>query len=100
VGPATPLGEPVPLAAGEDHLFGICLLNDWSARDIQGWEMAPLGPFLAKNFATTVSPWIVTLEALAPYRVPPSNAPGRRAAAAALPGSTTPSAPGAASTSS
>ncbi|HKW82506.1 MAG TPA: fumarylacetoacetate hydrolase family protein, partial [Burkholderiaceae bacterium] len=51
-------------------LFGICLLNDWSARDIQGWEMQPLGPFLAKNFATTISPWIVTMEALAPYRTP------------------------------
>ncbi|WP_443693883.1 fumarylacetoacetate hydrolase family protein [Pseudomonas protegens] len=52
----------------ENHVFGICLLNDWSARDIQIWEMAPLGPFLAKNFATTISPWIVTMEALVPYR--------------------------------
>jgi fumarylacetoacetase len=68
VGAANPLGEAVPIGRAEQHLFGICLLNDWSARDIQGWEMAPLGPFLAKNFATTVSPWIVTLEALAPYR--------------------------------
>jgi fumarylacetoacetase len=52
----------------EDHIFGLCLLNDWSARDLQGWEYQPLGPFLAKNFATTISPWIVTLEALAPFR--------------------------------
>ena len=52
----------------EDHLFGVCLLNDWSARDIQAWEYQPLGPFLAKNFATTLSPWIVTMEALAPFR--------------------------------
>lgn len=68
IGPGNTQGEPIPLARAEEHLFGICLLNDWSARDIQGWEMAPLGPFLAKNFATTVSPWIVTLDALAPYR--------------------------------
>jgi fumarylacetoacetase len=54
----------------ERRLFGVTLLNDWSARDLQSWEYAPLGPFLAKNFATTVSPWIVTLEALAPFRVP------------------------------
>ena len=52
----------------EDHLFGVCLLNDWSARDLQAWEYQPLGPFLAKNFATTLSPWIVTMEALAPFR--------------------------------
>ena len=58
------------MTEAEDHVFGICLLNDWSARDIQAWEYQPLGPFLAKNFATTISPWIVTLEALAPYRVP------------------------------
>ena len=68
VGTGNALGEPVPLAQAEQHLFGICLLNDWSARDIQGWEMTPLGPFQAKNFATSISPWIVTLEALAPYR--------------------------------
>jgi fumarylacetoacetase len=60
---------PIALAQAESHIFGLCLLNDWSARDIQFWEMAPLGPFLGKNFATTVSPWIVTLEALAPYRL-------------------------------
>ncbi|MEJ7928834.1 fumarylacetoacetase [Ramlibacter sp. AN1015] len=69
VGAGNPLGEPIPMAEAEDHVFGICLLNDWSARDIQAWEYQPLGPFLAKNFATTVSPWVVTLEALAPYRV-------------------------------
>ncbi len=70
IGCGNPAGEPIPLERAEEHVFGICLLNDWSARDIQFWEMAPLGPFLAKNFATTVSPWIVTLEALAPYRLP------------------------------
>ncbi|WP_090044480.1 fumarylacetoacetase [Limnohabitans sp. 2KL-27] len=69
VGSGNDLGESVPITQAEDHVFGICLLNDWSARDIQGWEYQPLGPFLAKNFATTVSPWVVTLEALAPYRV-------------------------------
>ena len=69
VGSGNALGEPVPITQAEDHVFGICLLNDWSARDIQGWEYQPLGPFLSKNFATTVSPWVVTLEALAPYRV-------------------------------
>jgi fumarylacetoacetase len=69
VGSGNALGEAVDITEAEDHVFGICLLNDWSARDIQGWEYQPLGPFLAKNFATTVSPWVVTLEALAPYRV-------------------------------
>ena len=64
------LGSRVALDAAEDHVFGLCLLNDWSARDIQAWEYQPLGPFLAKNFATTISPWIVTLEALAPFRAP------------------------------
>jgi fumarylacetoacetase len=61
-------GKPIALRDAEKHIFGICLLNDWSARDIQFWEMAPLGPFLGKNFCTTLSPWIVTMEALAPYR--------------------------------
>ncbi|WP_334136047.1 fumarylacetoacetase, partial [Tepidimonas sp.] len=70
VGPGNALGQPIPMAAAEAHVFGIVLLNDWSARDIQAWEYQPLGPFLAKNFATTISPWVVTLEALAPYRVP------------------------------
>jgi fumarylacetoacetase len=76
VGTGNALGEPVPVAEAEEHLFGVCLLNDWSARDIQGWEMAPLGPFQAKNFATTISPWIVTLDALAPFRCPWTRAPG------------------------
>jgi fumarylacetoacetase len=70
LGPGNPLGQPVPLAEAEGRLFGLCLLNDWSARDLQKWEYQPLGPFLAKSFATTISPWVVTLEALAPYRVP------------------------------
>ena len=70
VGTGNALGEPVAMAQAEEHVFGMCLLNDWSARDIQAWEYQPLGPFLSKNFATTISPWIVTLEALAPYRVP------------------------------
>lgn len=64
------LGEPIPMADAEAHLFGLCLLNDWSARDLQAWEYQPLGPFLAKNFASTISPWVVTLEALAPFRAP------------------------------
>ena len=70
VGQGNASGDAVPMSSAEDHVFGMCLLNDWSARDIQGWEYQPLGPFLSKNFATTVSPWVVTLEALAPYRVP------------------------------
>jgi fumarylacetoacetase len=61
-------GDAIPMDAAEDHLFGLCLLNDWSARDLQAWEYQPLGPFLSKSFATTISPWIVTMEALAPYR--------------------------------
>jgi fumarylacetoacetase len=76
VGSGNALGEAVDITEAEDHVFGICLLNDWSARDIQGWEYQPLGPFLAKNFATTVSPWVVTLEALAPYRVAFTRAEG------------------------
>jgi fumarylacetoacetase len=68
IGTPSRLGEPVPIAAAGDHVFGFCLLNDWSARDIQAWESQPLGPFLAKNFATTVSPFVVTAAALAPYR--------------------------------
>jgi fumarylacetoacetase len=70
VGPGNRLGEAIPIAKAGQHIFGLCLLNDWSARDMQSWESQPLGPFLAKNFATTISPWIVPLEALAPYRVP------------------------------
>jgi fumarylacetoacetase len=64
------LGEPIPIARAERHVFGLCLVNDWSARDVQAWEYQPLGPFLAKNFATTISPWVVTLDALAPFRAP------------------------------
>ncbi len=70
VGPGNPLGEAVPFAQAANHLFGVVLLNDWSARDIQSWEYQPLGPFLAKNFTTTLSPWVVTMEALAPFCVP------------------------------
>ncbi|GAA3516012.1 fumarylacetoacetase [Aquimarina addita] len=62
------LGEPIPIAEAEDYIFGLVLFNDWSARDIQKWEYVPLGPFLAKNFASSISPWIVTLDALEPYR--------------------------------
>jgi fumarylacetoacetase len=68
VGEGTTLGNPIAIAEAPRHLFGVCLLNDWSARDIQAWEYQPLGPFLAKNFATTLSPWVVTWEALAPFR--------------------------------
>ena len=75
VGPGNPLGEPIPLASAEDHLVGACLVNDWSARDVQKWEYQPLGPFLAKSFATTISPWVVTREALAPFRAPLSARP-------------------------
>jgi len=70
LGPGNPLGQPIPLAEAEGRLFGLCLLNDWSARDLQKWEYQPLGPFLAKSFATSISPWVVTLEALAPFRLP------------------------------
>jgi fumarylacetoacetase len=76
IGRGNALGEPIPIADAERHAFGLVLLNDWSARDIQGWEYQPLGPFLAKNFATTISPWIVTLEALAPFRRPFAHPPG------------------------
>jgi fumarylacetoacetase len=70
VGAGNEMGARVPIDDAEHHIFGICLVNDWSARDIQSWEYQPLGPFLAKNFATSISPWIVTWEALEPYRVP------------------------------
>ena len=70
VGPGNALGEPIPIASAAEHIAGYCLLNDWSARDLQAWEYQPLGPFLSKNFATTISPWIVTPEALAPFRAP------------------------------
>ena len=70
IGGESRLGDVLPMALAEERLFGLCLLNDWSARDIQAWEYQPLGPFLAKNFATTVSPWVVTVDALAPFRAP------------------------------
>ncbi len=70
------LGEPIPIAHAENHVWGLSLLNDWSARDVQAWEYQPLGPFLAKSFATTVSPWVVTLDALAPFRCKPRRPPG------------------------
>jgi len=75
VGNGNPLGTPITIENAEAHIFGLCLLNDWSARDIQAFEYQPLGPFLAKNFATTISPWLISLQALAPYRTP--NARGR-----------------------
>ena len=84
LGNGNALGCPIPLAAAESHVFGLCLLNDWSARDIQAWEYQPLGPFLAKNFATTLSPWIVSLQALAPFRVPFARAAGDPTAAGYL----------------
>lgn len=70
VGPGNALGQPIAIDDAEDHLFGVTLFNDWSARDIQPWEYQPLGPFLSKNFASTISPWVVTMEALAPFRAP------------------------------
>jgi fumarylacetoacetase len=70
IGQPNPQGQPVPIGEAEQHLFGVTLFNDWSARDLQAWEYQPLGPFLAKNFASTVSPWMVTMEALEPFRQP------------------------------
>ena len=70
VGKPNSLGEPLRIEDAEGHIFGVCIVNDWSARDIQSWEYQPLGPFLSKNFATTLSPWVVTWEALEPFRVP------------------------------
>ncbi len=75
VGAGNQLGSSIALAEAEQHLFGLSLLNDWSARDIQRWEYQPLGPFLAKNFGTTISPWVVTLDALEPFRVPAAPRP-------------------------
>jgi fumarylacetoacetase len=75
VGGGNRLGQPVPIERAEEMLFGCCLVNDWSARDLQAWEYQPLGPFLAKNFATTISPWVVTLDALAPFRAPAFTRP-------------------------
>jgi fumarylacetoacetase len=75
-GTSNPLGAPVRMNDAEAHLFGVTLLNDWSARDIQSWEYQPLGPFLSKNFATSTSPFVVTMEALAPFRAPFERPPG------------------------
>lgn len=75
IGKGNTLGEAIPIAEAEEHIFGLCLVNDWSARDIQSWEYQPLGPFLAKSFATSVSPWVVSIEALAPYRIPALERP-------------------------
>jgi len=69
VGPGNAMGDTIPMAEAHEHFFGLCLLNDWSARDLQAWEYQPLGPFLGKSFASTLSPWVITAEALAPYRV-------------------------------
>jgi fumarylacetoacetase len=77
IGPGNALGEPIPMARAEEHLAGLVLLNDWSARDVQAWEYQPLGPFLGKSFATTLSPWIVTMEALQPFRRPFERAADR-----------------------
>src|SRR6202790_1324609 len=75
VGPGNPLGQPIPVSRAAEHVFGLVLVNDWSARDIQKWEYVPLGPFLAKNFATSISPWVVTFDALEPFRTagPPQD---------------------------
>ena len=70
IGPGNSLGQPIPIDRAVDHIFGLVLMNDWSARDIQAWEYQPLGPFLAKNFCTSISPWVVTMEALEPFRKP------------------------------
>jgi fumarylacetoacetase len=70
IGPGNTLGSPIPIEEADSHIFGFCLFNDWSARDIQSWEYQPLGPFLSKSMGSTISPWIITLEALEPYRTP------------------------------
>ena len=70
IGPGNSLGDPIPIDHAHEHIFGLVLMNDWSARDVQAWEYQPLGPFLAKNFCTSISPWIVTLDALEPFRKP------------------------------
>jgi fumarylacetoacetase len=76
IGPGNALGAPLPIAEAAEHIAGFCLLNDWSARDIQGWEYQPLGPFLGKSFLTSISPWVVTPEALAPFRIAQAPRPG------------------------
>ena len=67
-GPPSPPGKPISMSEAEDRIFGLVVMNDWSARDVQKWEYVPLGPFCAKNFATAISPWVVPLDALEPYR--------------------------------
>lgn len=73
IGKSNLLGQPIDINHSEDYIFGFCLLNDWSARDIQSWEYKPLGPFLGKNFATTISPWVITIEALQPFKTKASK---------------------------
>jgi fumarylacetoacetase len=75
IGSGNALGEPIAIAEAESRVCGVCLLNDWSARDVQAWEYQPLGPFLAKSFATTISPWVVTMDALEPFRAAPARRP-------------------------
>ncbi len=75
IGPGNELGQPIPIADAGNHIAGFCLLNDWSARDVQGWEYQPLGPFLGKSFFTSISPWVVTPEALAPFRIAQAKRP-------------------------
>jgi fumarylacetoacetase len=75
IGPGNALGSSIPIARASEHLAGLCLLNDWSARDVQGWEYQPLGPFLAKSFHSSISPWVITAEALEPFRVAPMTRP-------------------------
>jgi fumarylacetoacetase len=75
IGAGNPLGRPIPIGEAGSQWFGICLVNDWSSRDVQRWEYQPLGPFLSKSFGTSVSPWVVTAEALAPFRAPPLTRP-------------------------
>jgi len=77
IGPGNKLGDPIPINSAEDHMFGIVLMNDWSARDIQKWEYQPLGPFCGKNWATTISPWVISMDAIEPFRVsgPEQNPP-------------------------
>jgi len=75
IGPGNTQGETVPIDSADEQIFGVCLVNDWSARDLQAWEYQPLGPFLGKSFATSISPWVVTMDALEPYRVTPESHP-------------------------
>lgn len=75
-GAGNSLAAPIPIDEAESHIFGLCLVNDWSARDIQSWESMPLGPFLSKSFATSISPWVVPMEALQPFRIPFARPPG------------------------